>query len=110
MQDVPFTPLSIEDVAMVCHEANRAYCEASGDWSQDEWFEAPENIKESVRAGVRFHLDNPEAGDSASHESWLNFKVLDGWVYGVDKDPKAKTHPCRPRMHCSGGWSTPCGA
>ena len=28
-------------IAMICHEANRAYCAANGDESQPSWNEAP---------------------------------------------------------------------
>ena len=28
------------------------------------------------------------------HEAWREDKRRDGWVYGVVKDPAAKTHPC----------------
>lgn len=43
---------------------------------------------------MRFHVANPGAGDSASHDSWMRQKVADGWVFGEVKDPEAKTHPC----------------
>lgn len=81
-------------IAKVCHEANRAYCQALGDNSQPAWEEAPRWQQESAVAGVRFHLANPDAGPEASHESWLAQKEADGWVYGEVKDPEAKTHPC----------------
>ena len=41
-----------------------------------------------------FHLSNPGAGPEASHESWLEQKVSEGWVYGIEKDTEKKTHPC----------------
>lgn len=87
-------PLSIEDIARACHEANRAYCESIGDTSQVPWDEAPENIKASAIAGVNNILDNPDTTPEQSHESWLAFKEADGWVYGEVKDAEAKTHPC----------------
>ena len=40
------------------------------------------------------HLANPDATPEQSHESWLEQKIADGWVYGAVKDPDAKTHPC----------------
>lgn len=33
-------------------------------------------------------------GPEASHISWMNQKVEEGWVYGPVKDPEAKQHPC----------------
>ena len=62
--------------------------------SQPHWDEAPDWQKKSAINGVRFHRENPQAGDDASHNSWMQEKVEDGWVYGEVKDPGAKTHPC----------------
>jgi len=87
-------PDLIETIARVAHEANRAWCEAHGDMSQPAWDAAPDWQRDSAMVGVRFHLDNPNAGDSASHDAWFNHKVADGWVFGEVKDPVAKTHPC----------------
>ena len=86
--------LSIEEIAKVCHEANRAYCKALGDDSQLPWDEAPQWAKTSAINGVRFHLDNPNAGPSGSHENWLKEKEKEGWKYGAVKDPEKKEHPC----------------
>lgn len=82
------------EIAKVCHEANRAYCQALGDNSQPPWGNAPDWQKASAVAGVKFHKSNPDAGPEASHESWMAQKVADGWTYGENKDPDAKTHPC----------------
>ena len=86
----------IEATARVAHEANRAWCVANGDMSQPTWEEAPDWQRESALMGVRFHIDNPDAGDSASHDSWMAQKIEDGWVYGVEKNPDATppTHHC----------------
>ncbi len=81
-------------IAQVCHEINKAYCEALGDDSQPDWDNAPEWQKESAINGVLFHLANPDAGTDASHQSWYNEKADAGWVYGAVKDEVAKTHPC----------------
>ncbi len=86
--------LNLEPTARVCHEANRAWCEAHGDMSQPSWDEAPAWQKESALQGVTFHIAHPDAGDSASHDNWMRQKVADGWVYGEIKDPIGKTHPC----------------
>lgn len=81
-------------VAKMCHAANKTWCELHGDMSQPDWDNAPDWQKDSAILGVEFHRANPDAGDSASHESWMAQKVKDGWVYGDVKDPDAKTHPC----------------
>jgi len=86
--------MRIEDIAEICHNANKAYCESIGDNSQSFWSDAPDWQKESARLGVKLHTDNPDADASASHESWMTQKIADGWVYGKTKDPKEKTHHC----------------
>ena len=81
-------------IARVCHEVNRAYCQSIGDSSQPSWDETPEWQRKSAINGVQFHIDNPEAPPSASHDSWLKEKVADGWRYGAVKNPDTKEHPC----------------
>lgn len=83
-----------ESIAHVCHEVNKAYCEALGDFSQPAWEDAPMWQRDSARLGVNLHMDDPFAGPQTSHESWMAQKVAEGWVYGEVKDPEAKTHPC----------------
>lgn len=83
----------IEQIAQVCHEANRAYCQTLGDNSQPPWEDAPEWQKESARLGVNLHL-NGDFGPEASHTSWMKQKIEDGWVWGPIKDPVLKQHPC----------------
>lgn len=82
------------DIAQACHEVNRAYCQALGDNSQPAWVEAPAWQRDSAFVGVELHLDNPNAGPQASHESWMTQKLSEGWVYGETKDPEKKTHHC----------------
>jgi len=84
----------LEAIAQVCHEANRAYCRTIGDESQPTWADAPQWQKDSVILGVRFALENPDAGPSHSHESWLAEKEAAGWKYGPVKDAEKKEHPC----------------
>lgn len=88
------SPLLIDMIAQVCHAANKAYCDARGDFSIKPWEEAADNIKESERDGVLFIINNPNAGDDSSHENWIRFKIADGWTYGPIKSENAKTHPC----------------
>lgn len=81
-------------IAKICHEANKAYCETIGDNSQVSWAEAPAWQMDSAILGVNFHIKNPNAGPSGSHESWLKVKEKEGWKYGPIKDAVKKEHPC----------------
>jgi len=90
--------MNIDQVAKICHEANRAYCATIGDNSQVSWDEAPDWQKISAKRGVEFHLATLNQGSeptvAASHESWLREKTADGWKYGPVKDAEKKEHPC----------------
>lgn len=86
--------MKIEDIAKVCHEANRALCTGLGDDSQLPWEDAPEWQRTSAVNGVQFNIDNPDAPASASHDSWLAEKESGGWKFGPVKDANLKEHPC----------------
>lgn len=94
MDEAPRTRMSEEAIARVCHEVNRAYCEAMGDNSQPPWDDAADWMKSSAMNGVALHLNNPDAGPEASHESWMAEKEATGWKYGPVKDAELKEHPC----------------
>lgn len=81
-------------VARACHEANRAYCIALGDDSQEPWPRAPEWQKASAIEGVKKIMSGEITEPHQSHESWMAHKLAEGWVYGKRKDAEAKTHPC----------------
>lgn len=84
----------IEAIAKVCHQANKAWCEANGQTDQRDWEYSPRWQKDSAIAGVTFCIENPDAPASANHEAWSRQKIADGWVYGEVKDEFKKTHNC----------------
>jgi hypothetical protein len=86
--------MTLENVAQIAHEINKAYCHSIGDNSQPSWENAPDWQKTSAIKGVDFHLNNPDATPENSHESWLREKEADGWKYGPVKDAEKKEHPC----------------
>ncbi len=86
--------IQIEEIAKVCHEANRAFCETLGDVSQLKWEDAPDWQRQSAINGVDYHLRNPGTKPSDSHDNWLREKLASGWKYGPVKNPEAKEHPC----------------
>ena len=94
MLDTNFNPDYLAKIAKICHQANKAWCEANGDFSQKNWEEAEDWQKDSAIKGVAFRINNPDSGDDAQHNSWMKEKIDDGWVYGEVKDAEAKTHPC----------------
>lgn len=88
------SPDFVAEIASVCHEVNRAICEASGDHTQKSWRDADQWQRDSAIKGVEYALANPNASPEAQHEAWMNDKLSDGWIYGIEKDANAKTHPC----------------
>lgn len=88
------TVLNMSEIAKMCHEVNKIWCISNDDNSQPSWEDAPDWQKQSAIDGVKFHLNNPDASDRATHENWMAQKINDGWTYGELKDSEAKTHPC----------------
>lgn len=86
--------ISKERIAKVCHNVNKAFCEAMGDMTQPTWEDAPQWQKDSAICGVELHTNDPKAGPDDSHKSWMKQKEDEGWSYGLIKDPEAKKHPC----------------
>lgn len=86
--------MNVVQIAILCHEMNRAWCAFNGDDSQVAWEKAPQWQRDSAVAGVKFHILNPDADDSASHVEWSRVKLADGWIHGPEKDEIFKTHPC----------------
>lgn len=84
----------ISCIANVCHEANKVWCEVTGDNSQHHWDDAPDWQRESAIKGVEFRLENPDALPSAQHDAWSADKITEGWKYGAVKDADKKEHPC----------------
>ena len=80
-------------IAKTCHSVNKAWCEHNGDMSQLDWAECADWQKKSAIQGVVFNLSNPDATPEDTHNSWLDAKIKDGWVYGEVKDVELKTHP-----------------
>jgi hypothetical protein len=92
--------MNIEQVAKICHELNRLFCESIGDQSQKPWDEAEQWQRDSAVAGVKFKLANPLAPSSAQHDAWTKDKLDSGWRWGPVKDAIKKEHPCLVDYHC----------
>lgn len=86
--------MTIQQAAEICHEANKAYCNAINDYSQAHWNDAPQWQRDSAVAGVKHKLANPQSTPEDQHVAWCNHKVADGWKYGPVKDADKKEHPC----------------
>ena len=85
--------MSIRNLACVCYEVNRAICIATGDESRFPWSYISELEQKSTISGIEFALENPGASINSHHEAWMAYKIAEGWVWGVEKNEKLKTHP-----------------
>lgn len=88
------SPYEVETIARVAHAANKEHCKVFNDFSHRDWEDCTEAQRESIRSGVRFLVDNPDAGPDAQHNAWLADKEVLGWTYGPEKDIAKKLHPC----------------
>ena len=86
--------LTIEQIAEVTHEVNRAYCNAIGDNTQLAWADAPEWQRSSAVKGVEFLVEYPSATPKTMHQNWMAIKLAEGWRFGAEKSAEQKTHPC----------------
>lgn len=86
--------LTAEQIARVCHEANRAYCMATGDHTLPTWDMAPAWQRESAIVGVEAAQANPDLTPGENHAQWMALKEKQGWKYGPTKKPEVKMHPC----------------
>ncbi len=86
--------MNIENIARICHEANKALCESVGDYTQKSWDQAEGWQRDSSISGVQFALQNPDAPASSQHDAWCKDKLDAGWKYGPRKDVDLKEHPC----------------
>jgi hypothetical protein len=84
--------LTVDQIARVVHEANRAVQQVTGDGVVSRsWWEAPRTQRDGLINGIHKAL----AGASAEelHDEWVRYRAERGWKYGRIKDEWGKTHP-----------------
>lgn len=87
------TTLTVDQIAQVCHEANRALQLIAGDpQPSPPWDEAADWQRQSSIDGVA--AARTGTSPEEQHDAWCEHKRADGWTHGPVKDPEAKTHPC----------------
>ena len=82
------------DIAILCHETNKTYCETLEDDSQKPWLETSDEFRQSTRDGVWAIIEGRVQKPEDSHNSWLENRKQNGWVWGPEKKVEAKIHPC----------------
>jgi hypothetical protein len=86
--------LDVAQIAKVCHEANRAYCQTNGDLTHGSWEEISQERRDGMIKGVIYRLNNPGASQEATHVAWCESKKAEGWKFGAKKNEEEKIHPC----------------
>lgn len=84
--------LTVEQIAEVCHEANRALQRQTGEVVNFPWENTSIALRDSTIEGVQGFIQGNTPEDS--HNQWILNRVEAGWMYGIVKDFAAKTHPC----------------
>lgn len=83
-----YTP---EQIAQVCHEANRVIQSLNGEVANARWEMCSADLQESAVKGVQAALDG--ATPIELHDSWVQTKLDQGWTYGLEKSELERTHP-----------------
>jgi hypothetical protein len=86
--------MSDEAIAQVVHYANIGMQAVTGDdMPSQPWMWEPRSLRAATTNGVR-RVRQVGVTPQENHENWRAEKHAQGWVYGRQKDPEAKTHPC----------------
>lgn len=84
---------TVEEIAEVCHEANRTLQRLTFDplpsppWSEIEPWQLVASVK-----GVKAALTGVTPAEL--HAAWCRDRAAEGWVYGPVKDVGRREHPC----------------
>lgn len=81
----------IENIARLCHEANRVLQTTFDDPVNPPWDELSDDLKDSTYIGVMKALEG--ATPEELHESWREERISQGWTWGHPLDHEKKIHP-----------------
>lgn len=86
--------LNRDDIARVCHEANRALSFGLHDYSLGTWDMVADWQRDTTTLGVEQAIANPDMTAEECHAAWMAEKLAQGWTYGPLKAPDLLQHPC----------------
>jgi hypothetical protein len=69
--------MTTEEIAQVCHEANRLLCKMNGDESQLSWEETPEQQQYDTMVRVQLFIENPYEPASYDRDDWEGLPDLE---------------------------------
>ena len=85
---------SYDQIARVCHEANRMVQRVIGEPMSPVWDELPEWMRERNISWVEKICKGMMFSPAESHDSWVREMESLGWKHGPMKDEDMKEHPC----------------
>lgn len=80
-------------IARVAYGVNVAYRTFIGEPDQPKWLDADPHAVSRMLSGVVFALSHPDATPEDQHKEWCRTHILNGWIWGLEKSEKLKTHP-----------------
>lgn len=85
--------MTVEQIARIAHEVNRAYCATISDNTVPNWENAPDWQKDSIINSVRYHGQHAakDCDIHLSHVHLLAQKLSEGWTCGTGKGCCVKT-------------------
>ena len=83
-----------EKLAQVAHETNNAYRTVMLGLPAKCWDELTPEEKTGITYAAEKAVLDPKLKPKDAHESWLQMKLAQGWVYGTAENRDAKQHPC----------------
>lgn len=86
--------MNIRQLARICHESNKALCDAAGDFTQPPWFLMTPHAQDMTISGINALLKEPDLTSEQVHEKWVQAKLDAGWSWGPEKNEEKRTHPC----------------
>ena len=70
-------------IARVCHIVNKAYCEATGDYSEPSWESTPMSAKEALLNEVRQWVNFPDSLPQSHGEQRIKDHICRGVVLAL---------------------------
>lgn len=85
--------LTVEQIAQVAHEADRAYSAAVlADYSQPVWVDATQESRDLQISATRSICEEPTITPAKLHEDWCSVMQMSGWKCGP-LDITNRVHP-----------------
>lgn len=86
------TETQLDLLAATAHELNRKYRLSIGESADPHWEDVSPEMRRSTLIGVQGALSGNTLAQQ--HESWMQERLSNGWVYGPVTDKPNRVHAC----------------